>query len=62
MWDTISKKNDSKVGTLVCSAPEVCLNFNAHNVTVTPPSGKAPTWVCSGLDTSKLEGFNCMSS
>ena len=60
MRGTASKKNDPKVGTLVCSASEVCLNFNAYNAIVTPPSGKAPTWVRSGLDTSKLESFSCV--
>ncbi|KAM0813002.1 putative exopolygalacturonase X [Seiridium cardinale] len=59
---TTSKKYDPKVGTLVCSSEEQCQNIVATNISVTPPSGASPTWVCSGFDTSGLEGFECVSS
>ena len=81
MWGTTSKKNDPKVGTLVCSSPAVCpptgkvreqawltcnslqkcINIQAHNITVSPPSGKGAQWECSNLDTSKLQ-IKCMKS
>ncbi|CAG9940021.1 unnamed protein product [Clonostachys rosea f. rosea IK726] len=60
MSGTTSTKNDPKVGQLICSSPERCLNFRATNITVLPPSGKPAQWTCSGFDTSGLEGFQCV--
>ncbi|ORY60577.1 glycoside hydrolase family 28 protein [Pseudomassariella vexata] len=59
---TSSKKYDPRVGTLVCSSSEQCYNIHARNISITPPSGKAPQWICNGFDTVDLEGFNCTSS
>ncbi|KAI1843668.1 hypothetical protein JX266_010114 [Neoarthrinium moseri] len=61
-WGTTSKKYDPKVGTLVCSSPQQCQNINARNISIKGPSGASPKWVCSGFDTSGLEGFDCVSS
>ncbi|KAH8601915.1 polygalacturonase [Bisporella sp. PMI_857] len=61
-WGTGSKKYDPKVGTLVCSSPQQCFNIHARNVSITPPSGKTPKWICSGFDTSDLQGINCSAS
>ncbi|KAH8661997.1 polygalacturonase [Xylariales sp. PMI_506] len=61
-WGTTSKKYDPKVGTLVCSSPEQCFNIYAQNISITPPSGNPPEWVCNGFNTSGLEGFDCVSS
>jgi len=59
MWGTTSKKYDPKVGTLVCSSPAKCMNIQAHNITVTPPSGKVAQWVCTNVDRTNLE-INCL--
>ncbi|KAH8908026.1 polygalacturonase [Coniochaeta sp. PMI_546] len=59
MWGTTSKKYDPKVGTLVCSSPDKCRNIRAENITVTPPSGKTATWVCTNMDNSLLD-INCI--
>ncbi|KAH8198384.1 hypothetical protein TruAng_007481 [Truncatella angustata] len=61
-WGTTSKKYDPKVGTLVCSSEKQCQNIVAKNISITPPSGKPTQWVCSGFDTSGLEGFDCVTS
>ncbi|TLD23310.1 hypothetical protein PspLS_07071 [Pyricularia sp. CBS 133598] len=51
---TTSKRYDPRVGQLICSAPEVCLDFRSENINVKNPSGKEPLWVCQGFDTSKM--------
>ncbi|KAI0174650.1 polygalacturonase [Pestalotiopsis sp. NC0098] len=61
-WGTTSSKHDPQVGTLVCSSEKQCSNIVAKNISITPPSGDAPQWICSGFDTSGLEGFDCVSS
>ncbi|ETS78459.1 putative exopolygalacturonase X [Pestalotiopsis fici W106-1] len=61
-WGTTSSKHDPQVGTLVCSSEKQCQNIVAKNISITPPSGDAPQWICSGFDTSGLEGFDCVSS
>ncbi|KAF3923214.1 Exopolygalacturonase [Dactylellina cionopaga] len=55
MWGTASKKYDPKVGTLVCSSPDVCHNIYAKNITVVPPSGKAPKYTCTNIDKTLLD-------
>ncbi|KAF7555558.1 hypothetical protein G7Z17_g2061 [Cylindrodendrum hubeiense] len=60
MWGVTSKKYDPKVGTLVCSDASKCVNIQAHNISVTPPSGKTATWVCTNMDNSLLD-INCIS-
>ncbi|KAF6832708.1 polygalacturonase [Colletotrichum musicola] len=52
---TTSKKNDPRVGSLICSDPLVCKNIQAHNVNILPPSGKAPKWTCTNMDNSLLD-------
>ncbi|KAJ4393006.1 hypothetical protein N0V93_002210 [Gnomoniopsis smithogilvyi] len=58
-YGVTSTKNEPYVGTLVCSGPEQCSDFYASNVNVTPPNGEAPKWVCSGFNTTGLQGFDC---
>ncbi|TDZ23529.1 Exopolygalacturonase A [Colletotrichum orbiculare MAFF 240422] len=41
---TTSKKNDPRVGSLICSDPSVCKNVQARNINVSPPSGKPAKW------------------
>ncbi|KAG6030429.1 hypothetical protein E4U41_000098 [Claviceps citrina] len=55
---TTSKKNDPKVGTLVCSGSEQCQNIRMENMTVQPPSGKKARFVCKNMD-NKLLHANC---
>ncbi|CRK39620.1 exopolygalacturonase X like protein [Verticillium longisporum] len=55
MWGTTSKSHDPNVGTLVCSAPGLCKNIRAQNITVTPPSGKPAKFICTNLDNSLLD-------
>ncbi|GKZ37827.1 hypothetical protein AbraIFM66950_009616 [Aspergillus brasiliensis] len=62
VYGITSTKYDPEVGTLVCSDPQQCQNITATNVTVTPPSGKTPVWICENFDYSGLEGFECISS
>ncbi|GFF57893.1 probable exopolygalacturonase X [Aspergillus udagawae] len=57
---TTSKRYDPKVGTLVCSDASKCSNIQAHNISVSPPSGKTANWVCTNLDRSMLD-INCIS-
>ncbi|KAJ0270410.1 hypothetical protein COL940_011703 [Colletotrichum noveboracense] len=52
---TTSKKNDPRVGSLICSDPSVCKNIQAHNINVSPPSGKDPKWTCTNMDNSLLD-------
>ncbi|KAF6813986.1 polygalacturonase [Colletotrichum plurivorum] len=52
---TTSKKNDPRVGSLICSDPSVCKNIEAHNINISPPSGKAPKWTCTNMDNSLLD-------
>ncbi|KAJ4129727.1 hypothetical protein NW754_004010 [Fusarium falciforme] len=59
VYGTTSKKYDPKVGTLVCSDTSKCHNIQAHNISVSPPSGKTATWVCTNLDNSLLD-INCI--
>ncbi|EXK80458.1 murein transglycosylase [Fusarium oxysporum f. sp. raphani 54005] len=58
MWGTTSKRYDPKVGTLVCSDALKCSNIQAHNISVSPPSGKIATWVCTNMNNSRLD-INC---
>ncbi|KAI6357816.1 hypothetical protein MCOR07_003860 [Pyricularia oryzae] len=51
---TTSKRYDPRVGQLVCSAPEVCLDFRSQNINVRNPSGREPLWICEGFDTSRM--------
>ncbi|KAL1851009.1 hypothetical protein VTK73DRAFT_9564 [Phialemonium thermophilum] len=60
MSGTTSAKYDPKVGTLVCSSPEKCVNIAAHNITVTNPSGRTPQWICTNMDEALLD-INCVS-
>jgi galacturan 1,4-alpha-galacturonidase len=67
-WGIASKQNDPKVGTLICSSPEVsyfkprpkksiltlvvekvCSKIFTKNITVTPPSGKSPEYICTNV-------------
>ncbi|KAF4921537.1 Exopolygalacturonase A [Colletotrichum viniferum] len=52
---TTSKKNDPRVGSLICSDPSVCKNIQAHNINVSPPSGKDPKWTCTNMANSLLD-------
>ncbi|KAL3298253.1 polygalacturonase [Colletotrichum asianum] len=52
---TTSKENDPRVGSLICSDPSVCKNIQAHNINVSPPSGKDPKWTCTNMDNSLLD-------
>ncbi|CAN8104022.1 unnamed protein product [Discula destructiva] len=61
-YGVTSKKHEPYVGTLVCSGSGQCSDFYASNINVSPPNGKAPMWICSGFDTSGLEGFDCVAS
>ncbi|KAH7137034.1 pectin lyase fold/virulence factor [Dactylonectria estremocensis] len=60
MWGTTSKKYDPQVGTLVCSDSSKCVNVQAHNISVSPPSGKTAAWICTNMNNSLLN-INCMS-
>ncbi|KAF6799485.1 exopolygalacturonase [Colletotrichum sojae] len=60
MDGTASKKNDPRVGSLVCSSPEKCKNINAKNINVKAPSGKTAQWLCVNLDTGLLD-INCVT-
>ncbi|KAL5906094.1 hypothetical protein ACKVV1_010500 [Pyricularia oryzae] len=51
---TTSKRYDPRVGQLVCSAPEVCLDFRSQNINVRNPSGREPLWICEGFETSRM--------
>lgn len=61
-YGVTSTKNEPYVGTLVCSSPEQCSNLYASNINVSPPDGEAPEWICSGFNTTGLEGFDCVDS
>ncbi|KZL64293.1 murein transglycosylase [Colletotrichum incanum] len=52
---TTSKKNDPRVGSLICSDPSVCKNIQAHNINISPPSGKPAKWTCTNMDKSLLD-------
>ncbi|KAG5996538.1 hypothetical protein E4U43_002833 [Claviceps pusilla] len=58
IYGTTSKQHDPLVGTIRCSHPSRCHNIQAHNVTLTQPSGKKPEWVCENVD-RKLLDINC---
>ncbi|GKT52944.1 exopolygalacturonase [Colletotrichum tofieldiae] len=52
---TTSKKNDPRVGSLICSDPSVCKNIQAHDINISPPSGKPAKWTCTNMDNSLLD-------
>ena len=54
---TTSKKNDPRVGSLVCSSPSVCKNITLKNIAVKSPSGKSE-YTCGNVDKSAL-GVTC---
>ncbi|KAK6531767.1 hypothetical protein TWF694_002936 [Orbilia ellipsospora] len=59
MKGVTSKKYDPTVGTLVCSSPSVCHNIGIENISVVPPSGKAPKYTCTNIDKTLLVGITC---
>ncbi|KAK2780468.1 exopolygalacturonase [Colletotrichum kahawae] len=61
MDGTASSKYDPRVGTLVCSSKEKCLNINAESIDVKTPSGKTAQWLCTNLDTGLLD-INCVTA
>ncbi|KAI8205374.1 Exopolygalacturonase A [Colletotrichum sp. SAR 10_65] len=49
---TTSKKNDPRTRS---DDVKVCKNIQAHNINVSPPSGKDPKWTCTNMDNSLLD-------
>ncbi|KAL3464881.1 putative exopolygalacturonase A [Aspergillus heterothallicus] len=56
---TTTKKYDPRVGSLVCSSPNVCHNIYASDIDLVPPSGSEATYTCVNLGESELD-INCI--
>ncbi|KAL2126346.1 hypothetical protein VTI74DRAFT_1139 [Chaetomium olivicolor] len=52
---TLSKKYAPRLGTLICSSPNVCTNIAAHNIDVHPPGGGAGYFTCHNLGEAHLD-------
>ncbi|KAL3439799.1 putative exopolygalacturonase A [Aspergillus insuetus] len=59
IWGTTTKKYDPRVGSLVCSSPDVCHDIHATNIHLDPPSGNTATYTCVNLADSELD-INCV--
>ncbi|CAG7954195.1 unnamed protein product [Penicillium salamii] len=55
-----SSKYSPKVGTIVCSSPEVCSNINASNIDVSSPDGD-DQFTCTNVDDTLLD-VNCKAA
>lgn len=47
---------------LIMPCYKQCSDIYASDINVLPPDGTAPKWICSGFNTSGLEGFDCSTS
>ncbi|KAF3933846.1 Exopolygalacturonase [Dactylella cylindrospora] len=55
MYGTTSKKNDPRVGSLVCAGEANCNNIYARDINAFPPSAKDPFFICNRMDQSLLD-------
>lgn len=56
---TTNGKYDPRVGYITCSSPEICTNFVAHNISLSPASGREATYECVNLDATNMD-INCV--